>query len=1002
MKSKKSTEKTNKTGGEKFYSIPLFSINQKLNSIISGILVGFCMVIGITCSGPNGNNSNIEITCSGNNSNNGDPVPMSMMIEDPVFTVSSSIPADPRNCYSGDITVTMSTTTSGAEIFYTLDDADVLCNGQATNSDYHDVQLTASNNSITSKTLRAYATDGLNNSLVKEQVFLLKPGNDTGIAGLLGATLANPLFKDAITGTTIGGDGNLKITTKKNISLPSSLSGCIQILWESELPYILDHSGEVQLPLPSRRDVDIALTGTLDIYQTDNATLASDTAQLDVTLEHGDQVHPSGTVEERTKFMREGKWGLFIHYVPGARYRRTYWNITQDHEKPLNEGWDAVISGIDTDTLARQLFEVGAGWLVFTIKHDEVSLSAFNDFPYYDKNMKRIALNQTTARTDRQATGVPVFDDYTTTRDLLRDILDSLAPYGIKFIFYYPAYPRNIWSYEGFVPWWGNVLETISRRYGDDVAGWWLDGGFYDCWGLSNIRRYYYDLPCTGNIHGVTPKQVRAMSAFEIEQAIRVANPEAVIALNIGTGADAINKLTVYNDFTSGEANAIHKSEIDSVRYPGSCTGAVGSKTGSQWYAEKNNAFTDIYSIHKSTNDAGVPLDENSSSTTNRKDRTKAQWQRAYQMSGHPLALETKDSSDDFRVQVGWGGAFGNQKSTLSRFEENGFIPSSTDKEVITRVQDTNNCKGALSLDYGVDAKANLENHIYRQLLALGNATGTANRKIFNDDHSSITYSAAGWNDEEDAVSGTTTSVGSADAYSPTSLEHNYMSDEHNTATDGANFTFTFTGKGVRVFGTKAPGRGTMTFSIVQNAGLTLPVPAHTETVDTEADLPPKVTYTNKVVDRNGNMQSGEAQPPHHSFSVIFEKTDLATAEYTLTGTKSNDGEKVSIDAIEVIKEKIRDLTAISDGGDNPTVILSWTNPSDDLSLSKIEIVWNELSSSYRKKSITANGAGNGQSEEITGLRKGRKYTFSVVAVFNAGSDALGIKSAPVKVSITP
>ena len=565
MKSKKSTEETNKTGGEKFYSIPLFSINQKLNSIISGILVGFCMVIGITCSGSNGNNGgpigqssvlvtsnlsnqsvasisqgsgvdimftlsepaeedmDIEVTVVSDMVNGNDfiltgmdnskimvtkgssqvtgmlsyPNPnqltedqevvltfmlpegynfgmdsegevrelvlrftlismMSVILDDLVFTVSSSIPADPRGCYSGDITVTMSAGTLGAEIFYTLDDADVLGNGQATNSDSHDVQLTASNNSIT-KTLRAYATDGLNNSLVKEQVFLLKPGNDTDIASLLEGTLANSLLKDAITGSTIGGDGNLKITTKNNISLPSSLSGCIQILWESELPYILDHSGEVQLPLPSRRDVDIALTGTLDIYQTDNATLASDTAQLDVTLEHGDQVHPSGTVEERTKFMREGKWGLFIHYVPGANYRRTYWGNVQDHENPLNEGWDAVISGIDTDTLARQLFEVGAGWLVFTIKHDEISFSAFNDFPYYDKNMKRIASNQTTIPPrPRESKGVPLFDDYTTTRDLLRDILDSLAPYGIKFVFYYPAYPRNIWSWEGFVPWWGN------------------------------------------------------------------------------------------------------------------------------------------------------------------------------------------------------------------------------------------------------------------------------------------------------------------------------------------------------------------------------------------------------------------------------------------------------------------------------------------------------------------------------------------------------------------
>jgi len=169
---------------------------------------------------------------------------------------------------------------------------------------------------------------------------------------------------------------------------------------------------------------------------------------------------------DKKQWFRERKWGVFFHYLNGVQN-----NPDSPSSQGKCTGWDECVHELDTDRIARQLHEVNAGYLVFTIMQGTEHM---------------IAPNETFTRLSGIAPGQAC-----STRDLIWDLIDSLGKYDIPLFLYYTGdgplrsetaadqllAPGNGRGYlPEFIQNWTDVLREYSLRYGDRVHGWWIDG----------------------------------------------------------------------------------------------------------------------------------------------------------------------------------------------------------------------------------------------------------------------------------------------------------------------------------------------------------------------------------------------------------------------------------------------------------------------------------------------------------------------------------------------
>ncbi|MBS7262014.1 MAG: discoidin domain-containing protein [Eubacteriales bacterium] len=217
-------------------------------------------------------------------------------------------------------------------------------------------------------------------------------------------------------------------------------------------------------------------------------------------------------VLSRTQEFFDGKYGVMQHFLG---------------DFPLNEKeWNERVNDYDCQEVARQLHEVGAAHFLF-------SMSQVNGyFP---------APNVAYTRLMRRSGFVP----HCSERDLIADLYEALAPYGIKlFLFMTVGGPRA--AYPALFPWseeegplpllaenWFPMLEEYSLRYGNRVAGWWVTGCFS-----------YFSTFRTED-HPFTQGLVKAL---------RSGNPDALIALN--SGSDNV-RLTKEQDLVAGERDGL-------------------------------------------------------------------------------------------------------------------------------------------------------------------------------------------------------------------------------------------------------------------------------------------------------------------------------------------------------------------------------------------------------------------------------------------------------------
>ena len=213
------------------------------------------------------------------------------------------------------------------------------------------------------------------------------------------------------------------------------------------------------------------------------------------------------------------KWGVMCHLLH---------SLQNNPERPSNEGvgrtsWDEFISQIDVDNIAKELHEMGAGYLLLTMMQGD---------PYM------IAPNATYDRIVGAKSG-----EYCSSRDLVIDLSTALKKYDIDLILYYTGDGPHKDVHTGramgfqdryneapvsdvFLKNWTSVLKEYAERYKDLVMGWWIDG-CYSYFGYDEEKLCYF------------------------RDVLKSVNPDWLIAYNDGYAIEqAINKYTydVTND----------------------------------------------------------------------------------------------------------------------------------------------------------------------------------------------------------------------------------------------------------------------------------------------------------------------------------------------------------------------------------------------------------------------------------------------------------------------
>lgn len=217
------------------------------------------------------------------------------------------------------------------------------------------------------------------------------------------------------------------------------------------------------------------------------------------------------------------KWGVFTHCLYAIQNNP---ELKNSYGKQTD--WDTLVKEYDTETIAKTLHEIGAGYLIITVMQGTKHLIAPN------------------SAFDKIAGTKP--GEACSTRDLIEDLYQSLLKYDIDLFLYFTgdgphkSYPEcdkfglNTETRFGgvsksFVEKWASVLEEYAIRYGDKVKGWWIDGCYKEYFKYTDeLLEIYYN-------------------------ACKKGNPRALVALNDGVAENGISVGYSKEDFTCGERN---------------------------------------------------------------------------------------------------------------------------------------------------------------------------------------------------------------------------------------------------------------------------------------------------------------------------------------------------------------------------------------------------------------------------------------------------------------
>ena len=236
-----------------------------------------------------------------------------------------------------------------------------------------------------------------------------------------------------------------------------------------------------------------------------------------------------GLVASTRIFQRE-EWGLVDH----PRNPATDWMVGgcgAFAHYLLDKKTFARVGEFDVAGLAKQIADMKPDWFCFTLGQNSGYLCSPN------ATYERICGYEPGSRCS--------------TRDIPAELIAALKPLGVKFMLYLPCQSpnadRSAAEAFGFTPGakdarphdreinagaarrWAEVIEEWSRRYGNDVAGWWFDGGY---------RRIRFS------------DEIAGLYAA----AVKRGNPDAVVAFNEGVRSP-MRRWTLAGDYLAGEIN---------------------------------------------------------------------------------------------------------------------------------------------------------------------------------------------------------------------------------------------------------------------------------------------------------------------------------------------------------------------------------------------------------------------------------------------------------------
>ena len=239
----------------------------------------------------------------------------------------------------------------------------------------------------------------------------------------------------------------------------------------------------------------------------------------------------AGGADHRAEWLHRARWGVMTHYLGAAPSSRGGADLTA-------EMWNKQIDTFDVAGLADQVASTGAGYLLFTIGQNSGHYCAPN--ATYDRI-------------------VGIQPSKCSRRDLIADLAAALKKRDVPLMVYLPsgapaADPaarkklkwrwgrKGGWQLPGekvggrlveFQRHWESIVREWSRRWGKNVAGWWIDGTYFP----DQMYRF------------AEPPNFASFAG-----ALRSGNADSIVAFNPGVRVPVIVH-TRHEDYTAGEVN---------------------------------------------------------------------------------------------------------------------------------------------------------------------------------------------------------------------------------------------------------------------------------------------------------------------------------------------------------------------------------------------------------------------------------------------------------------
>ena len=306
-----------------------------------------------------------------------------------------------------------------------------------------------------------------------------------------------------------------------------------------------------------------------------NITIAEVTTRGNSSESPAGRAKPSNG-QPATQWLYEAGWGVWMHYLDhsllnpyqpwGPEFQSQCtpesWPELATNQTKLQiavREWNRIVDGFDVKGLVRQLQELQAGFLVFTLGQ----VGGFYCSP-------NATLDSITASV---APGI----SFCSRRDLVNELADELARANLRLIVYVPAEipawnplicrafdatgaTANVATNQAAYARWETVLRDWSRRFGTKASGWWIDNP-------NGIAGYQQT-----SVAGRTQPPVWSSLA----DALRAGNAHAIVTL--AEWPPAPGSRWSISDYGSGE------------RQPGSGQYTCGGRwiDGRQWFSESS------------------------------------------------------------------------------------------------------------------------------------------------------------------------------------------------------------------------------------------------------------------------------------------------------------------------------------------------------------------------------------------------------------------------------